>query len=108
LARWRAAGRRTRSSLTSRWSLRSLHAHDDLAEGASLAHPRQRLGHFVEGERAVDVDAELTRYTETSDRFEMRRPFLDRQHAQPAAREPTGQRADRQHAQQRPDRPADA
>jgi hypothetical protein len=68
----------------------------------------QCLGHLVEGEGSVDVDAEVTRYAEVGYRFEVRRPFLDGEYTQPAVREPTGHRADRQYAQQRRYRSANA
>ena len=46
--------------------------------------PGQRLGHLVERERAVDVDAEVTRDAQIGHRLEVRRPLLDREHTQPA------------------------
>ena len=79
-----------------------------LAERVPLAHPGEGLGHFVEPERAVDVDGDLAADAEIGQRLEVGRALLDREHARASPGDPTGQRADREHAQQRTHRSADA
>src|SRR3954454_18551132 len=64
---------------------RSAHRHDDLPEGVALPHPGQGRGHPVEGDVAVDVDAEVARDAEVSDGREVARPPLHDEYADPAA-----------------------
>jgi hypothetical protein len=78
-----------------RWSA---HADDDLAAGASLADVGQCLGYLVEGEGSIDMDGEGTRYAEIGYRLEVGRALPDGEHAEPAVREPAGDRTDRQYA----------
>src|SRR5690606_3411920 len=87
---------------------RTLRRDDDLPQRAALTDVRERLRHVVEPDRAVDVDADLARHAQVGQRLEVAGALLDRQYADPAPGRPARDDADREQAQQRAHRTADA
>jgi hypothetical protein len=68
------------------------------AEGASLTDMSKRGGHFVEGERTVDVDLYVPCNAERGKRLEVRRPLSDGEDPDCATGESANQPADGEHA----------
>ena len=78
---------------------------DDLAEGPALADVGERGGGLLEAGRCGRCGSATSPLTQRSaSGLEVRRTFLHDQHSQRATGEPPGQPADREHAEQRPDR----
>ena len=80
--------------------------HDHLAEWGARTDFGQRVGHSVEPDGVVDVDAQPTHSTQVGQRLEVGRARLDCQHPEPAPGGEPGHRADREHAQHRPHGPS--
>ena len=89
-------------------SRRSVHGDDDFAEGVTLADVREGGGDIVECEGAVDVDGDVAGDAQVGQWLEVGWALLHCEDPQRAMGEPAGEPADRQDAEQRSQRPADA
>lgn len=80
---------------------------DHHAKGETRTDVGQRLRHFIEPERPIDVNLNVAGHALLRDWFEVRRPLLDDEQPEAPTSEPTQGRTHRHDSDQRPGRPTD-